>query len=245
MKKYLLSFCDSKYKKTLERLRRQAENLNVFDHIFCFDENYFEKDFTSKHQDFIAQNKRGYGYYIWKPYLILNVLHQMEDNDILVFVDGGCSLNPNGLERLHKYFDIVNQSPYGILAFQIGAVEQEWTKMDLFYELGCEQNEEIKNSGQMISGIVIIRKCDHVVKIYEKAYELGVKNNYHFSDDSQSNHPNCPTFHAHRHDQSILSLILKLNGCEKLHDETYFKQFAYDAVMDGTNYPIWASRIKY
>jgi hypothetical protein len=55
----------------------------------------------------------------------------MDENDILVYADGGCKLNPNGLKRLNEYFDIVNKSPYGILSFQLNHLEKNWTKKDL------------------------------------------------------------------------------------------------------------------
>jgi hypothetical protein len=244
MKKYFLSFCDTKFANTLQRLKTQAENMNVFDHILCLNEKFFGKDFMDANAEFVNKNKRGYGYWIWKSYFVLKILNNMNDGDLLVYADGGCSLNPNGLPRLNEYFQIVNQSPLGILSFQMGAIEKEWTKMDLFLELDC-QKDEVMNSGQLIGTTFIMRKCDHVLKIFQKVYELCQKDNYHFLDDSPSLVMNCSTFKEHRHDQSILSLLRKIYGTEIIPDETYFKQFAYDAVMDGTNYPIWATRRKY
>ena len=234
MKKYFLSFCDTKLANTLERIRLQAENMNVFDHILCLNEKYLDKDFLEKHGEFIKNNRRGYGYWIWKSYFVLKTLKSMKDNDVLVYADGGCTINNKGIKRLNEYFEIVQKSQLGILSFGMGFLEKEWSKMDLFIELGC-QNEEMMNSGQLVATAFIVKKCDHVIKIFEKVYEICQKQNYHLLDDTPSIAPNVSTFREHRHDQSILSIIRKLYGTELIDDETSFLE----------QHPIWCTRLKY
>ena len=52
-------------------------------------------EFWNNHSEFILANKRGYGYWLWKPYLIMKTLEQMNDNDILVYADCGCEIESN------------------------------------------------------------------------------------------------------------------------------------------------------
>jgi hypothetical protein len=114
---YFISFGNNLYKNALDRIKHQAESFNIFDDILIYNEedliNFNE--FWDKHKNFIKNNKRGYGYWIWKSYLVLKTLELMNDNDILLYADAGCSLNINGVERLKEYFEIVNNSSYGIL----------------------------------------------------------------------------------------------------------------------------------
>lgn len=244
MKKYFVSFCDKKYYKTLQRLKQNALQFGMFDSVFCYSDIHFDADFWAKHGDYM-QKTRGFGYWIWKYHFVLKTLDKMQDNDILVFADGGCTLNPNGRKRMQEYFDIVQKSPHGFLSFEIGAKEKFWSKMDLFKALNCSDDPKYTESFQMVGGVFILRKCENAIRIIQKTLETAIQDNYHLVDDSPSKEPNPVGFQQHRHDQSIFSLVRKMYGTEVIPDETYFKQFAYDAVMDGTIYPIWATRMKF
>ncbi len=70
----------------------------LFNKIYSFTEQDLinDSDFWNKHKDFILKNKRGYGYWVWKPYLISKILKEINDNDILLYLDAGCELNVNG-----------------------------------------------------------------------------------------------------------------------------------------------------
>jgi hypothetical protein len=241
MKKYLLTFCDSRLKRTLDRITNEAIQMNVFDKIFAYDETKLDEFFLNQHGQFIKNNKRGYGYWLWKSYLIIKTLkNEMNENDILVYVDGGCTFNINEIskKRMNDYFEIVSQSNYGIISFELDHKEKLFTKNDLFLELECEDKKE---SFQLNATAIIMRKCDHVFKIMEKVFEIATKNNYHFLDDSPSFSKNDNSFIDHRHDQSIMSLIRKKYGSEILKDETWCQNF----LKDGLNWPIWATRKKY
>jgi hypothetical protein len=60
-------------------------------------------------------------------------------------------------------------------------------------------------------------------------------------DDTYSQEEIDPTFIEHRHDQSILSLLLERVGYLGEADETYFPS---NWRQDGRNYPIWATRLR-
>ena len=193
--------------------------------------------FWNTHKEFILSNPRGYGYWLWKSFIILKTLESIEENDILVYTDAGCTLNINGLNRMNEYFDIVKQSKYGILSFELPFFEKQYTKMDLFKNMNLNNNEFL-NSKQLLASIIFFRKCEKTIKLVEEWYEICC--NYHLIDDSHSFLPNDSSFIEHRHDQSVFSLLAKKYGTEILPDETYFNTFD----TEGINYPIWATRLK-
>ena len=43
-----------------------------------------DTDFYEKHKNFINNNKRGYGYWIWKSYIVYKNLQKMNNGDILI-----------------------------------------------------------------------------------------------------------------------------------------------------------------
>ena len=239
VKKYFLTFGGPSlnYHKAVNRICNEAKDLNFFDKIIGKTDLDLKNDyeFWSMHQKFIEENKTGYGFWLWKSYLIKKQLEEMNFNDILIYCDAGCQLNKNGLDRLNKYVGLVNESEYGIIGFQMGYIEHSWTKMDTIIELdGLKESE----SGQLVGGIVILRKCDHTIDLVNKWYSYG--SNYHLIDDSMSIQPNDKIFKDHRHDQSIFSILRKKYGCIILPDETYF----FNWEEDGKKYPIWAKRYK-
>ena len=99
------------YKDACSRLTHQASQMNVFDTIIAFSENDLKDDneFWSKHSDFIVKNKRGYGNWLWKPYLIKKQMDKMKDGDILLYLDAGCELDIKKRDRMIECFSIVEK----------------------------------------------------------------------------------------------------------------------------------------
>jgi GR25 family glycosyltransferase involved in LPS biosynthesis len=234
---YFLSFGGGTgdYHQAVERIGKQAESFGIFDEIICMTDLDLQKDkeFWEKHKNFILNNKRGYGYWIWKPYLIHKIMtERMNDGDIIFYADSGCELNILGRKRFLDYIDIVNQNE--TLAFQMDLLEKQWTKMDLIKILKMED----ENTGQIQATMQFYTKCKKNIDLLEQIYKLSIMMNYRFVDDSPSIETNDKSFKEHRHEQSILSLLFKKNNCYYIKDETYF----YPIWNDGIKYPIWSIR---
>ena len=239
-----ISFGNKIYYKSLNRIENEVAKFNLFnDIIIVRDQNLknddLYKEFWLKHKNFIESNRRGYGYWIWKSYIILKQLEKMNNNDVLIYADAGCQMNINGIDRLLNYIDIVQKSDYGILTFQMCHLEKTWTKMDTIKFILNDDNKftEIINTGQIIATTMIIKKCEHAIKLINEWYNT--LNNYHLLDDSKSTQSNDNTFREHRHDQSIFSLLIKKYGGEIIPDETWYTNW-----NDGNKIPILAKRYK-
>ena len=90
---YLVSFADSRMKKSFKRMFDQANEFNFFDKIFLLNENNLSKNFKTKFKNELVLGSKGYGYWCWKPEVILNILQKLNNNDCLMYVDAGCHLN--------------------------------------------------------------------------------------------------------------------------------------------------------
>ena len=235
-----LTFGNQKYYNSLNRIKNEALSFNIFDKILIYNDLNLKNDFSDfwqSHENFITNNPRGYGYWIWKSYLVLKTLETMNENDILVYADAGCSLNNHGINRLNEYFEIVKNSNYGILSFELGFLEKIYTKMDAFHELKMDKNQYL-NSKQIMATIFILKKCNHTIKLINEWYKFVCI--YHLVDDSESNSKNDENFIEHRHDQSIFSLIRKKYGTEIISDETWYSNWDFDSIK---NIPILSTRI--
>jgi len=187
-------------------------NTTQFDEIVTKTDEDLKQDpeFWPRHGKFIEANKRGYGYWLWKPYLIMKTMELMNDGDILFYVDSGCELLPNEMndqaiaehaERCDK-----NTILYTLSAYD----EKKYNKMDLVNKMisdDDEQKTQVMNTLQNAATIIVIKKTD---KTYDFASEWYAGCcTYHNIDDSPSKEANDPSFVDHRHDQSVFSLLTK------------------------------------
>ena len=163
----------------------------------------------------------------------------MKKGEFLIYLDSGSTINFKAYNGLARYVNALKNSEEGVLAFQMNTpffTEKFWTKADLSNYLKVLSNKEIMNSGQIMSTIVILKKNDKSVNLVNKWLDLAIVDNYHFIDDTPSIIENDPGFQEHRHDQSIFSLLTKIEGAIVFGDEI---QYNCPKI-----YPFNASRIK-
>jgi hypothetical protein len=229
------------YHNSVKRISEEAHKLHFFDNIHCFTEIDLKNDtdFWSKHGDFIESNVRGYGYWLWKSYLIKQQMDKMNENDILVYADAGCQINCNGMVRLNEYIELLqkNETNYGILTFQTIFQECQYTKRKIFDFFDCN-NESSKNSIQTNATVIILRKNAHSIKAINEWFDI-CSNHYELINDDICDE--FDSFIDNRHDQSIWSMIIKKYDAIKLEDETWFYN---NWEVDGANFPFWARRIR-
>jgi len=223
----LVTFSDSRLKHSAKRLMRQAKRMGVFSQLISLDESGLDVEFRDKHNDILRPHVRGFGFWIWKPQVIIQALRSVKNGQILLYLDVGCHLNHRGIPRLLEYFAIVSKSNSGILAFNLtqkGVTvhkELEWTKSDTLSFFDALSNEKIKQSAQIAATVILIEKRESTVKFFENWLNL-METNRNFIDDSPSVIPNAPNFIGNRHDQSVFSILAKIEDISILsHAENF------------------------
>lgn len=235
----------SNYHHTLNRICNEARNLEIFDEITAITDHDLKKDeeFWKKNGQFIESNYRGYGYWLWKPYVINKRLQEIADNDILIYCDAGCELNKNGLQRVFEYIDALNTNidDYGIFSFRLRHKEISYTKNKIFEYFNTEEKD--KPLPQCMATIMIIKKNQHSINVIKEWYEI-CSNNHHLINDERTNED--PQFIDNRHDQSIYSMLVKKYGSIKVYDETYFNEVEFNERWgeESNKYPLLAKRLR-
>jgi len=232
------------YYDAVNRLCNQAKEFNLFDTIIGYTDKDLknDKDFWEKNGKFIKNNTRGYGYWIWKAYLIKKSLENINDDDILLYLDCGCELNIDGIERFKNYL-IPKTNEKKIIGTYASSTELDYTKMDLIEFLQMEKSNRLSQP-HMQAGCLMMLNCDIIKKLYNEIYDL-TSNNYHLIDDTPSLKNNHPNFIEHRHDQSVFNLFVKkYNLLNYDFDPTYWGGTAEADVYNtyGKNFPIWYCR---
>ena len=227
-----------KYRNRSKIVAEQSKTCNWFTSCIGLNDDLLRQspNFATKHLQFLETNQRGYGFWLWKPYIIKTFLDKLREGDILVYADAGCTINPNGLPRFNEYMNILdtNEDNYGIISFQMQHLPEIKYSKRLLLET-IDATEEMATSGQCIATTMIIKKNAHSTMVVDKWWELA--QNYDLINDGQMPQEN-PQFIDHRHDQSIFSILVKKYGSIKIPDETYF----HPDWTKGLDYPIWATR---
>lgn len=189
-----------------ERLVRQMARTKLFDEEILYTDEYLKNDshFWNKHGNFIENNKRGYGHWLWKPYLIKITMDKMVDGDILLYLDAGCEIEQKNKDILKQFFEYVNTEQ--LIGSETHLPECQWTKMDVFTYFGAYREDYFKSS-QRQGGMNLFLVCHKTRSFVNEWYNTCC--NYHLIDDSPSIVPNHPWFRDHRHDQSIFSILFK------------------------------------
>ena len=173
-----LTFADSRMAKARQRICRQARAMKIYTRIIGASEVDLDEGFRKHFEKYLVPEARGFGYFVWKIRLVKQILDQMNDGDILHWVDAGNHLNPRGIWRLEEYFALAQSSPTGILGFEHRPpegrlhydgrqlpdfAEYKYTKGDLIDRMKVRDNKDVLDQQQIGANTFLIRKCEKSV----------------------------------------------------------------------------------
>ncbi len=190
----------------------------------------------------MERHGRGYGFFIWKPVVILEALAGLGPSDILVYSDIGSTWQVAGRERFREYLEICRQSPWGMLSFANTHTENLWTKADLAVRLNVLDDYNVMATTQLSAGLIVLRNDSSNRDLVQEWADIAIEEAYHYSDNSPSSTQNHPEFHEHRWDQSIYSLLAKMRGASVTHYAAQSYEWAWEEYADRV--PVRATRLR-
>jgi hypothetical protein len=223
VKIHLCAFADSRLKKSSDRLLSQARKFGGFDSIRIFDETDLDEAFREEFRDKLRPDVRGFGYWVWKPQIILQTLAAAEQDSIILYLDIGCHLNPGGKHRFGDYIERFQSSEKFVMAGDVSPshLERTWTKGDLLDYFGVRHDESITNTSQIATTFSFFKKNNSSIDFLQNWLAV-FRHDFALADDTPSKTENLPSFIEHRHDQSIFSILSKQAGLEIISvSETY------------------------
>jgi hypothetical protein len=240
--------------------------MDIFDNIYMLTEHDLPIDFKEHFKDKLIPGSRGYGYWSWKPEVMLLALDRIQDGDCLLYIDAGCHLNSRGRQRLLEYFKIIEQEKTGMVAFKATQPTEEnsslvydgrklfdqpnyrWIKGDLFNYFGMKDNPSVVNDQAIGAGIIFVRKCDRVIRIVREWQQI-IWHHFNLLDDTPSVSANLVGFIEHRHDQAIWTLLCLKHRITTLSAYEYWYPMKNDKKLRPdwlalSDFPIHAKRDK-
>ena len=217
---YFFSYGDKNYEQSKLRLKQEAINFGLFDYIDIYGPEDLSEEFLEKTKPYINM-PRGAGYWLWKSFLLKKTFEKMQENDICVYVDTGCTISPYGKETFLEYVKLLNNNDSGIIRFSYkNTPEEMFTTEKVFEYFGKQDDLDFRNSDILMNGIFLMKKCANSIKYVEDYYNINTSAPDIFSDNY--NNLNGPKYRDHRHDQSVSSCLVKINGnFIQLDDESF------------------------
>lgn len=225
---HLISFCAGfkNSQNIISRFKKQAKNSRLFDSIVVHEsinDEVFD-EFGEKNFKFIRENSRGFGYWLWKPWIILKHLSWCKNGDILIYADVGCEFSSQGGRIFKNRCDLAILQ--GVAAYSVGKKSEEykWTKKELLDQFNLDSRAI--NSDQIAATFIYFMVSNEALEFVNEWFELAVKENWRYLNDNLDK-LQLNGFIEHRHDQSIFSMLYKRNGYKQLVKRTNFPNLFY------------------
>lgn len=234
-----ITYGNHKFTNSKKRLVGQLEQYGLFDYIKSYGPEDLDPEFVERFKHILSQPRIG-GYGIWRPYIIKKELERLKDGDFLMYIDAGCTMVLSGKPRFLEYIEMLKGSDKGIISFSMDHLLEKWyTTKEIFQYFGVQDDKEVTDSGQYLSGILIIKKCTHSIDLIDTWMKAVYDQAEMFTDCYNSKQEEY--FRDNRHEQSVLSVLRKIKGSIVIPDETWFEPFG---TPKSLKYPIWATRIR-
>ena len=224
------------------RLLKQASDFDIFDSLICVKESDLIAICPEIYQVFTEEElsvQNRFGFYSWKSRIANSAMKGFwGDFDTVFYLDAGCEMVPSSWNR-KKLTNLIDQSiKSGIVAFSINTLEVQYSKKLLLENM--KASSEIANSNQFQSGSWILsgkRGQEFARKWDEKVWESRL-----FVDNSISPNGEDPQFIAHRHDQSIFSILCKQFGVIPFYENPPGPGKTLFRIVLNSRFPFWWSR---
>jgi len=244
---HFITYGSGPFERAKNRLVQEATEFGEFKTIKGYSKEDLPEEFLQNNES-IMREKRGGGYWIWRPIILMDALEKVKENDYLVYLDAGCSLNKKGKKRFFEYITLLKNSEYGVMSFQMSGnngpgtleIEKKWTTKEIFDHFKQDMSGDIANSGQYLGGILVMKKNKHLME-YMKVFSDSVLQHKDLCTDmfNMEDHQ-IPEFIENRHEQSIASILRKIHGSVVIDgDETWMPPFGSGQSL---SYPFWAMR---
>lgn len=186
----------------------------------------------------------GGGYWVWKPYIILDALSDLREGDYLIYTDAGTAY----VDRVQYLIDAMESSAQDVMCYALTYPERQYTKRDAFILMGCDESLFFETP-QRLSGYVLVKKTPYSERLIHTW--LSWMRNFHIiSDEPSTLGDNYSGFIENRHDQTVWSLLTKREGLVAFRDPNcgvegnaqYSKEIA-----ERSSYPrvVFSHRIPY
>lgn len=198
------------YRMASKRIAREADSLNLFKTSIGFNDKYLQENLTTfwvDHQKILKARFPGFGWYIWKPFFIYNLLVSLPLGDGLIYCDAGniFDTRPESILSIKTYMKLTTEQ--GIVGSNSQIfVEENYSSKSLLDYLDIDLED--RKTPQFLGGFLMLINRPDVVDIVKKWCDLACQDDHNFLIPRNIDYE-IDEFDSHKHDQAILSSLLK------------------------------------
>ncbi len=170
-----------------------------FDILISYKLKHIDQAFFAANKHILNQ-KRGSGYWLWKPYFILKTLESLPEGSIVMYNDAGLSFTGD----IDKYIEKMTDSKKDLVFFFNFHTNRKYIKKETYKIM--DMNEKYRDDLQLDARSIIIKKSPQSMKYIKQWLDL-CTNERLLTDKKFSTEPEFEDFIDHRHDQAILTLL--------------------------------------
>jgi hypothetical protein len=201
--KYILIYNDNTHTQYIHALIESIQKHSEFK-VIIYNKSDIHSEFISQHKR-ILESSRGGGYWLWKPYIISQVLSKIQDGDYVFYIDSKYFF----LENFKDLYSEKIEEDHIILwknkPNETTNMMKHYCKMDVVNKYNIHDLVFNKDAVECWAGAIFLKKTGYVEKIVNEW--LSMCKVYEDISDSPSILHNYNGFSDHRHDQSLLSII--------------------------------------
>lgn len=215
MRIILTNLSNELYEESRIRLNKSAEKHGIIEiNSYDFADITITKFYSENKK--ILDSPKGIGYWLWKPFIILETMKRLEEGDIVIYSDCGIEI----ISDLKPLINICKVKEPVLLFANGNFPNSLWTKKDCFYLMDCD-TEEARISRHCDAAFALFRKCDVTIDFLSDWLSYGTNENI-ISDLPNVYGENSFDYIDHRWDQSILSLLAYKRNIELYRMPTQF-----------------------
>ena len=222
-----INYADSKFEAIRTYNTQTAYSKGKVDKVIEYSPSDIDKEFKYRYAN-IFSYERGAGLWLWKPYIILDALHRMNDGDYLFYCDSGAYY----VNKIRYLVEVLNQHEQSIMPFEICVLERQFTKKETFVLM----NHFNYTENQICTGYILLKKSNTSINFVQEwlAYmcDERICSPRHF----------CPhisefeNFVTHREDQSVFSILCRKNALTVFRDPSNYGDRPWMYARNGFDY---------
>ena len=203
MKFHLVTYSDGKFKEQqdfINKVHGDSFEIHAYDRDWLEGTNFYKNNYK------LLDDKRGAGWWLWKPYVILDAIEQVDEGDIVVYCDCGDMFSPGLIPYLEQN---IGKDDLSLLLLG-GHPNRQYTKKDCFIGMDCDE-EDYWNSTQLEAGFMVWKACAQSARIVNDWLKYCLDFDI-LNDEPSTKGEESFDFKEHRHDQSILTNLAIKEG---------------------------------
>jgi len=225
--KVLINYASAAFARSQRLNSDTGLMIGGFDRAISYTRTDIAVEFHRQHRRILA-SRHGDGYWLWKPYFIHRTLTALEAGDILFYSDAGAYF----IAPIDSLLQLCRTTGQDLLVFELQQIERCWTKRDAFVLTQTDIPTYVE-SRQRLASFSLWRKS-RFTEDFCQAWLDSCQDERLLTDRPNTlGHANYSGFVAHRHDQSVFSLLTKRHGLRAFRDPSQWGNAVRERYADS------------